>query len=142
MTDKTTIPGKLGYVTPPEVREKMRASAHREGTFEFGFKISHDAFENLYPKAQAARFKRGYNYILNDTKIAVHAATLGRDRHWHYTINKNVIADNFCLLAFERDETFTLVRAYMVPASRINHLTGMSISSRDDKRWSSCRLAV
>lgn len=121
--------GKLGWTASDEVRERMSTSASRHGTIRFGFGITNEMFQELYPDAeQAGFFDKGYDFILNGKKIDVKGATQGGDMHWHFSIKNNKIADFFYLMLFDSRPEYNLVGSYMIPGAVINHLTGVSIS--------------
>lgn len=121
--------GKLGWIAPDEVRERMSMSASRHGTRRLGFGITNGMFQELYHDAeQVGYFAQGYDFILDKKKIDVKGATQSGDGHWHFSIKKNEIPDFFYLMLFDKYPAYNLLRAYMIPGDVINHLTGVSIS--------------
>lgn len=143
ITQKTVHRGKLGYIAPPDVLERMSASASRKGTFALGINITNALFKKMYPDAATARyFVRGYDFVIGNKKIDVRGATLGGDGHWHFAIRKNTIADFFCLMTFDTHRDYNILRAYMIPGMLLNHLTGVSISEHQPDKWSEYEVKI
>jgi len=61
---------------------------------------------------------------------------------WHFNINHNTIADYFLCIAFDDRETLTPLHVWLIPGSKLNHLTGTSISPSTIHKWDEYRLDI
>ena len=54
---------------------------------------------------------------------------------WAFNIGRNTTADYFLCLAFDNREDLNPLHAWLIPGSKINHLTGTSISPSTLHKW-------
>jgi len=87
----------------------------------------------------------GYDVICNrDFKIDIKSSATGdKLGYWQFRINKNQIADHFLCIAFNnRDDLYNPVHLWMIPADKVNHLTGLSISKGTLYKWQQYELSI
>ena len=83
----------------------------------------------------------GYDIICNKgKKIDVKSSCTRRDMRWNsiswaFNIGRNTTADYFLCLAFDNREDLNPLHAWLIPGSKINHLTGTSISPSTLHKW-------
>lgn len=84
----------------------------------------------------------GYDVICNHGKlIDIKSACARKDgKGWVFHINRNTIADFFLCLAFDTREDLNPLHAWLIPGSKLNHLTGAGISPGTIHKWDEHRL--
>ena len=122
---------KLGYQTSPETRALMRASSNTEGRHDLTNTVR-QTISAMYPRAEIIRAvdSKKPDYMIDGMRVNVRGATLNRSHRWHFTILKNRVPDRFFFLLFDTRASHTLLHAFCIPGTEINHLTGVSISEK------------
>ena len=84
----------------------------------------------------------GYDFICGrGYRIDIKSATRMKNQNaWVFHIGCNYIADYFLCLAFDNREDLNPLHLWLIPAKKVNHLTGLIISESKLKNWSQYEL--
>jgi hypothetical protein len=82
----------------------------------------------------------GFDFICNKgKKIDVKSSCLIYQNHrtpcWNFHIDKNKIADYFLCIAFDNRKNLTPLHLWLLPADKLNHMTGTRISMNRVAKW-------
>ena len=79
----------------------------------------------------------GYDIVCNRGKlIDVKSACLNTRGGWYFTINHNMIADYFVLVAWDDRENLNILHVWLIPGNVLSHLKGTRISPSTVHKWS------
>ena len=85
----------------------------------------------------------GYDVICNrDKLIDIKSACMRKNGNWEFAINHNTIADFFLCLAFDNREDLTPLHAWLLPGSKVNLRTSISIRPSTLQKWDAYALDI
>lgn len=103
--------------------------------------LSH-VFKNVKrmpPNHKGYDFKCGQGYMIDIKSSCRYIEEKCSDR-WHFTINKNSIADYFLCLAFDNRESLNPEYIWLIPGKDVNDKTGIGISETTLFKWDCYKL--
>jgi len=78
----------------------------------------------------------GYDFFCNNNiKIDSKISCFHKNGSWLFGIDHNTTADYFLLVALDNREDLNLLRVWLIPGEKMNHLTKASISPRTFDKW-------
>lgn len=111
----------------------------------FGVHIAERVLSHVFKNIERMPMNNpGYDMICNtDKKIDIKSScTRKRDGNWSFGINHNTIADYFLCLAFDNREDLNPLHIWLIPGSKINHLTIATINPSTIHKWDEYRLNI
>jgi DNA-binding transcriptional ArsR family regulator len=86
----------------------------------------------------------GYDFICNrGKKIDVKSACMrGNKASWAFSIHRNTTADYFLCLAFDNRTDLNPLYAWLLPGSKVQHLTAAGVSISTISKWESYRIDI
>ena len=85
----------------------------------------------------------GYDFVCGrGYKIDVKSSCLNVDNKWQFDIDHNTIADYFLCLAFDNRENLNPLHLWLLPGSKLNHLTAATIRPTTIDKWDEYKLDV
>lgn len=82
----------------------------------------------------------GYDFVCNRGLIDAKSACARKNGSWQFAVRYNTTADFFLCLAFDNREDLTPLHAWLIPGTKINHLSNISIYPGTLSKWDEYRI--
>lgn len=122
-------------------------SENKDCSLFLGTHVTERAIKPILPNAE--RMPHGhpkYDYLCSQGyKVDVKSATTSIHKvkntlQWKFKINKNIEADYFMCVAYNNRDDLNIIKMWMIPGRKINHLGQLSISPGSFEKWSEYEL--
>ena len=139
---------------PEKVRANWTRASRKQGKLSFdenkecsmflGVHIAEPILSQAFKNVKRMSMNNpGYDVVCNrDKKIDIKCSCLHKDGRWSFAIDYNTIADYFLCLAFDNLEDLTPLHAWLIPGSKISHLSGIGISPGTIHKWDAYALDI
>ena len=114
-------------------------------SFYLGIIIAEKLLSKVFKDVEEMPYgNAGFDFKCNkDMKIDVKSSVLHFDKrrlndkgNWAFSIKKNIIANYFLCIAFDNRINLNPQHLWLIPAEKINHLSGLGISKLQTQKWS------
>ena len=121
---------------------------NKEHSLFLGVHIAEQVLSKVFKNVKQMPYgNKGFDFFCNKgKKIDVKASVLHTNGeslgHWLFIIKQNIIADYFLCLAFDNREDLNPLHIWLIPADKLNHLTGTTISKSTINKWDEYKLDI
>jgi hypothetical protein len=117
---------------------------NKDCTLYLGVHIAERVLSHVFKDVKRMPHRNpGYDFVCNHgKKIDIKSSCIHKNGAWNFNINHNTTADYFLCLAFDNREDLNPLHAWLIPGSKLNHLTAASITQSIIHKWEEYRLDI
>ena len=137
-----------------EIRMKAKIKRYENGGLSMyenkqcstylGVSVAENVLSKIFKNVEVMPYgHRGYDFICNrGKKIDVKSSCINKSGNWLFTINRNEVADNFLLIAFDNRVDLNPLHIWIIPGYILSRLKNASISPSTIDKWMDYALGI